>query len=351
MTGSRKAALAGLLGSVAVAAWGAGLDAQAGVNPWRVTYGWGTMPGGRPMGVVSGVFPDPDGEHLWLMERCGADLCAGSDLDPIHLMDLDGNVVRSLGAGLFAWPHGFDVDDEGNLWVTEGAPAGDARGEAGFALGMGHQVFKLSPQGEVLMTLGEAGVPGEDETHFNGPSAVHVAPNGEIWVADGHRGGNNRVVKFSPDGEFLFQIGGGLGAESREPGGFDDPHDIKMDAQGRVLVADRGNSRIQVFDQQGNLLFIWTQFGKPSGLFVDQDDVLYVTDGLSGVERPGWRDNFGWERGIRIGDAVDGYVDYFILDAEVDRDSGAEFLGVDRNGTIYAGEVGRQRLARYVRVR
>ncbi|MGD2168555.1 MAG: hypothetical protein PVF63_10655 [Gammaproteobacteria bacterium] len=332
-------------------AWCTNGAAQSGNNPYRVQYGWEKMPGGRSMGVVSGVFPTPDGEHLWIMERCGANNCAGSELDPIHLFDLDGNVVRSLGAGLFAWPHGFDVDDEGNFWVTEGAPAGDARGEPGFSLGMGHQVFKLSPQGEVLMTLGEAGVAGDDESHFNGPAAVNVSPGGEIWVADGHRNGNNRIIKFAPDGTFLFAIGGGVGAESKEAARFDDPHDIKMDSQGRVFVADRGNNRIQVFSPDGELLYIWTQFGKPSGLFIDRNDMLYVSDGLSGVERPGWRANFGWERGIRIGSAATGWVEHFILDAAVPDGSGVEFLATDYNGNIYAGEVGKQRLAVYVKTR
>ena len=323
--------------------------AQSGNNPYRLRYGWENMPGGRAMGIVSGVYPTPDGEHLWVMERCGANNCAGSDLDPIHLFDLDGNVVESLGAGLFAWPHGFDVDDDGNFWVTEGAPSGDARGEQGFSLGMGHQVIKLSPAGDVLMRLGEAGVPGDDESHFNGPAAVHVARNGEIWIADGHRNGNNRVVKFSSDGTFLFALGGGVGSESKEAARFDDPHDIKMDSQGRVFVADRGNNRIQIFSQEGELLYIWTQFGKPSGLFIDNDDVLYVSDGLSGVERPGWRDNFGWERGIRIGSARTGWVEHFILDSQVENGSGIEFLAADHDGNIYAGEVGKQRLAVYVR--
>ena len=335
----------------ALAGFVANAPAQSGSNPYRVMYGWEKMPGGRAMGVVSGVYPTPDGEHLWIMERCGTNNCAGSDLNPIHLFDLDGNVVKSIGAELFAWPHGFDVDDEGNIWVTEGAPAGDARGEPGFSMGMGHQVFKLSPDGEVLMTLGEAAVPGDDEAHFNGPAAVHVAPNGEIWVADGHRNGNNRLVKFAPDGKFLFAIGGGVGSESKEAARFDDPHDIKMDSQGRVFVADRGNNRIQIFTQEGELLYIWTQFGKPSGLFIDDNDMLYVSDGLSGVERPGWRDNFGWERGIRIGSARTGWVEHFILDAEVENGSGVEFLAADHDGHIYAGEVGKQRLAVYRRTR
>lgn len=315
-------------------------------NPYQVVYHWGELPGGRPMGVVTGVHPDPDGEHLWIVERCGANQCAGSELHPIHKLDLEGNTVSSIGAGLFAWPHGFDLDQEGNLWITEGAPAGDARGEPGMALGMGHQVIKLNQDGEVLQRLGEAGVAGDDATHFNGPSAVLVAPNGEIWVGDGHRGGNNRVLKFSASGELLLELGGGIESLSREAGYFNDPHDLKMDTQGRVFVADRGNNRIQIFSQTGELLDIWTQFGRPSGIWIDADDRIYVADGMSGAQ---W--NRGWQRGIRIGDAASGWITEFIPDHEVPSGSGIEFLATDRQGNVYAGQVGRQRFEKYVRVR
>ena len=213
-------------------------------NPYRAFYGWAKLPEGRTLGVVAGIYQDPDGQHMWLMDRCGGNNCAGVDVDPILKFDLHGNLVTSVGKGLFGWPHGFFVDHEGNLWVTEGAPAGEPRGEAGFKIGRGHQVFKLSPEGEVLMTLGEAAVPGDDETHFNGPSHVLVAANGEIWVTDEHRGGNNRLVKFSQDGTFIMQIGGGVDAATAERGLFNDPHHLAMDSRGQLFVSDRGNNRI-----------------------------------------------------------------------------------------------------------
>ena len=246
-----------------LAAAGGDVQAQSSTtNPYRATFGWEQLPDGRVLGTVSGVFPDPDGRHLWIMDRCGANQCAGTDLDPIMKFDLDGNLIDSFGAGLFAFPHGFVLDHDGFLWVTEGGSHGDARATLGESMGMGHQVLKLNQQGDVLMRLGEAAVWGDDERHFNGPSGVVVAPSGEIWVSDGHRGGNNRIVKFSSDGVFLLAVGGGVGSESKEAARFSDPHDIKMDSQGRVYVADRGNSRIQVFDQDGNLLHIWTHYGK-----------------------------------------------------------------------------------------
>ena len=225
-------------------------------NPYRASFGWENLPEGREMGTVSGVFPDPDGQHLWILDRCGANQCAGTDLEPIMKFDLDGYLVDSFGAGLFAFPHGFFLDHEEFLWVTEGGSHGDRRATLGESMGMSHQVLKLNQQGEVVMRLGEAGVWGDGPTHFNGPSGVVVAPNGDIWVSDGHRGGNNRIVKFSSDGTFLLEVGGGVGSESKEPARFSDPHDLKMDSRGRVFVADRGNSRIQVFDREGTLLYM-----------------------------------------------------------------------------------------------
>lgn len=315
-------------------------------NPYQVIYNWGELPDGREMGIVTGVHPDPDGVHIWIVERCSSNQCAGSNLNPIHKLDKQGKAVKSIGAGLFAWPHGFDLDNEGDLWVTEGAPVGDARGEEGLALGMGHQVIKLNQNGEVLMRLGEAGIAGEDDTHFNGPSAIQVAPNGEVWIADGHRGGNNRVLKFSAKGELLLQLGGGIDSLSREVGLFNDPHDLKMDSQGRLFVADRGNNRIQIFNQNGELLSIWTQFGRPSGIWIDSDDKIFVADGMSGDQ---W--NPGWQRGIRIGDARTSWITDFIPDYEIPSGSGIEFLATDAEGSIYAGQVGRQRFEKYVRVR
>ncbi len=325
------------------------LQAQAAYIPYHEGEGWDNLPAMEQFGPLTGGFPDPDGRHMWLLGRCGTNNCADSDRDPILKMDLDGNLVESFGGGLFAFTHGFYLDDEGYFWVSEGAPDGDARAEPGYRRGLGHQVYKVNQRGEIVMTLGEAGVFGCDETHFNGPADVVVAPNGDIWVADGHRGGNNRLVKFSPDGEFLLQRGGCVGDESKEPGMFDDPHGLAIDSQGRIFVADRGNSRIQIFDQDGELLAIWTQFGKPSGLVIDRNDVLYSVDGLSGLERPGWRDNPGWEQGIRIGDARTGWVTAFIPNRASAGGAGLEFLGVDFEGNIYANDLARENVSKYVR--
>ncbi|HUD96092.1 MAG TPA: peptidyl-alpha-hydroxyglycine alpha-amidating lyase family protein [Woeseiaceae bacterium] len=308
-------------------------------NPYRTVEGWAKLPDGREWGANSAVFPAPDGKHIWVAERCGANLCVESDVDPVLLFDENGKVVKSFGSGQIAWPHGIFVDDDGNVWIT------DAVGYAPVPDGWGHVVYKFSPDGELLMTLGQKGVAGTGPDTFNKPSDVLVAPNGDIFVADGHdSGGNNRIVKFSKDGTYV----GEWGSTGNGDGQFRDPHALAMDSQGRLFVGDRGNSRIQIFDQGGKFIATWTQFGRPSGLFIDKNDILYSADSESNATR-----NPGWKRGIRIGSARDGFVTAFIPDPEPDQDnsgtSAAEGVAVDAMGNVYGAEVGPQALKKYVR--
>lgn len=193
------------------------------------------------------------------------------------------------------------------------------------------------------MTLGQAGVPGDDQTHFNGVSGVAIAPDGGIWVVDGHRFGNNRMVRFAKDGNFIQQWGGGVGSESAEPGRFNDPHNIAIDAQGQIYVADRGNCRVQVFDKEGKFIKQWTQFGKASSVFLDGRNNVYVPDGMSDDK---W--NQGWAKGIRIGVATNGWVTAFIPDVD---GSETETVAADSNGNVYAGQPSFQRVIKYVRAR
>lgn len=312
------------------------LPAAAQDNPYRAAEPWGTLPGGRAWGATSAVFPAPDGRNVWVGERCGENTCVGhDDLDSVLLFDASGNVVRSFGKGLIVWPHGIFVDRDGNVWIA------DAQGREG----RGHQVHKFSPEGRRLLSLGRAGEAGSGPDTFDQPSDVLVAPDGNIFVADGHgAGGNNRIVKFSADGGYLKEWGGTGG----DTGEFRDPHALAMDSQGRLFVADRANSRIQIFDQEGNHLATWTQFGRPSGLFIDAADVLYAADSESNARR-----NPGWKRGIYIGSVRTGWVTAFIPDPEPDPDnsptSGAEGVAADAAGNVYGAEVGPRRLVRYIR--
>ncbi|MCB1686620.1 MAG: peptidyl-alpha-hydroxyglycine alpha-amidating lyase family protein [Pseudomonadales bacterium] len=334
--------LAALLSALALISAAAIAENHA-PNPYTTIENWGKLPEGRTWGSTSAIYPTRDGRHIWVGERCGANVCVGSDLDPILLFDLDGNLVRSFGAGLIAWPHGLHVDADDNVWVA------DAVGYAPVPEGWGHVVYKFSPTGKVLMVLGKKGVAGAGKDTFRKPNDVVVAPNGDIFVADGHGSApdepvNNRIVKFAADGTYLMEWGVPGGDRSE----LNEPHGLAMDSQGRIFVADRQNSRIVIFDQQGQHLGTWTQFGRPSGLFIDGNDKLYSADSESNARR-----NTGWKRGIRIGSVKDGFVTAFIPDPEPDQDnsgtSGAEGVAVDAMGNVYGAEVGPKGVKKYVR--
>jgi DNA-binding beta-propeller fold protein YncE len=216
----------------------------------------------------------------------------------------DGNVLETWGEGLFVYPHGIRVDRNGFLWLT------DARGRDG----KGHQVFKYSRDGKLLMTLGTAGVGGDGPDKFNGPTDVAVAPNGDVFVSDGHV--NNRIVKFSKSGKFIRE----WGRKGAGPGEFDLPHTIFFDKRGRLLVGDRSNKRIQIFDQDGAFIDQWTQFGSPSGIFITRDDVLYVVD-------------YNDRKRLFIGSAKDGSITQ-----EIENLTLAEGVAVGKDGSIFVSE-------------
>ena len=329
---------------------GAGLElaAQPYPNPFRMVEGWAKLPEGRIPGAIGGVIIDPDGKHLWAIVRCDAGPekfgyeCLESDLDAVVKFSLEsGEAVTSFGGGMFIWPHGLDVDPDGNVWVTDGAnPSRVPEGERG------HRVIKFSPEGKVLMILGTSGVEGSGPDHFSSPADVVVAEDGSVFVADGHyRDGNNRVVKFAADGTYIKS----WGKTGYGPGEFHVLHALAIDSRGRLFVADRENNRIQIFDQEGGHLATWTQFGRPSGISFDGHDNIYVADSESDdVQNP------GWEMGLRIGDAKLGWVRYFVQfpwgDPRNTRGSGAEFVAADDDGNLYAGEPFRRVLQKYVRV-
>ena len=321
----------------------AGLLGQAFVAPrndlpqtYRTMRDWGQLPPGVKWAAVTAIEPAPDGS-IYVIHRCFANSCVGRREAPILKYDPSGRLLASWGAGMFVFPHGATVDRDGNLWLT------DARGEGG----KGHQVFKFSPEGTVLMTLGKAGVSGGGPDLFDQPTDVVVSPSGDIFVTDSHRNGrNNRVVRFTKDGKYVSEFG----RKGSGRGEFSEPHTIAMDSRGRLLVGDRENNRIQIFDQNGTFLDEWRQFGRPSGIFITKDDTIYVADSESGPDT-GARELGGIKKGIRIGSARDGAVTAFIEDQEstTPDHSGAEGVGVDAQGNVYGGVVRRQMLERHVR--
>ena len=305
-------------------------------QPYRTTRDWGELPHGVKWAAVTAIEPSPDGT-LYVIHRCFANSCAGRSEAPILKYDAAGKLLKSWGEGMFIFPHGATVDRDGNLWVT------DARGENG----KGHQMFKFSPEGKVLMTLGHAGVSGSGPELFDQPTDVIVAPNGDIFVTDSHRNGkNNRVVRFTKNGTFVKE----WGRKGSGRGELSEPHTIAMDSRGRLFVGDRENNRIQIFDQDGGYIAEWRQFGRPSGIAIAKDDTIYVADSESGPDT-GAHELPGIRKGIRIGSAKDGTVTAFIEDMEPTSPdhSGAEGVGVDAQGNVYGGVVRRQMLERHVK--
>ncbi len=309
-------------------------------DSYQTIESWGNLPNGRVWGATSAVYPASDGSgNIWVAERCGQNDCAGSeDVAPILLFSASGEVIRSFGEGLFAWPHGIFVDGDNNVWVTDARVSG----------GKGAQVHKFSENGELLMSLGTTGYAGHGQHEFRGPSDVLVAPNGDIFVADGHGRGQfansgDRIMKFNANGEFLMA----WGSTGTAPGEFQDPHALALDSQGRLYVGDRENRRVQIFDQNGNYINHYNQFGRPSGLFIDKQDNIYVADSESRtISNPGYR------RGIWIADPH-GWITGFIPDPEPNPEeigtSLAEGVAVDSDGNIYAALVGPRGMNKYVK--
>ena len=313
-----------------------------------VTRNWGELPAGRKWGTTAGIDVDPIDGNIWAYERCGAGTagggpvdCDNTPLDPIFKFDRKtGAMLANFGKGIMVTPHGIAVDKQGNVWIADFA--GNKAGTKG------HQVHKFSPKGEKLLSLGIAGKAGNADGEFNQPNDVVVGPDGSIYVADGHdaqgmittnavaegikRGATSRISKFSPDGKFI-KSWGGIGVRHGE---FRTPHALVFDARGHLWVADRGNHRIEIFDQNGTYLESRYMFGRPSGLFIKADTV-YVIDSESGpYNHPNWRD------GVRIGpvdeDRVTGFIPPFERDDRVYQGTAGEGVAVDADGNVYAAE-------------
>lgn len=314
-------------------------------NPYRAGVHWGGLPEGRKWGSTASVITGNDGT-IWVTDRCGVSgsggtTCGGANVsvDPVFQFDTSGRLLKSWGRGMFVSPHKLTMDEDGNLWMADNG---------------GHQVFKLSQDGKVLMTLGKKGVAGSGTDEFDAPTEVVVAPSGDIFVADGHTGGgtavgNARIVRFTKDGKFIKT----WGRKGMGPGEFDVIHTLAMDSRGRLFAGDRQNNRIQIFDQDGNFIAQWFQFGRPSGIYIDKrTDTIYVADsesrdarnnvGLPGLPPTGYSFNPGARRGIRIGSARDGSVRHFVPDPcpypYAAGSTMAEGVTLDAEGNLYGAD-------------
>jgi NHL repeat len=305
-------------------------------NPYQMVENIVTMPDGRVMGSSNAINVDSK-RNIWVFERCGVNSCTDSKLDPIMEFDPSGKFLRGFGGGMFVMPHAVVLDKEDNLWIVDAGIVANVKGS---------QIFKFSPDGKLLLTLGKPGIRGTAAGLFNQPSDLTIAPNGDIYVADGHieAESNGRVVHLSKDGTFVEA----WGTKGSGPLQFDCPHSIAIDSKGRIFVGDRTNNRIQILSPKGEFIAEWKQFGRPSGVRI-LDDVLYVTDSESRNVEGQYGYNPGWHRGIRIGKVSDGVVTGFIPDPSPHGNTSfPEGISVDKNGVIWGASVGDRKATKFV---
>jgi peptidylamidoglycolate lyase len=303
----------------------------AGAQEYRVVHGWPVLPEGEVLGSVAGVGVDSRGE-VFVFHRAGRTWPKSDvlDLTPIPRPTVDifdghsGILLRRWGADLFAMPHGLTIDDHDNVWLTDVAL---------------QQVYKFSPDGRLLLTLGERGVAGADARHFNRPTAVAVADDGSFYVSDGYK--NTRVMKFSVDGKFLFQ----WGTKGAGPGQLDLPHWVALDASGNVYVADRENQRIQVFDSAGHYMSQWAgkQLGRPYAIAIDKRGTAYIADG--GDQPDGPPDRSAWVLAHLDGTPLVRVGRFGNYDGQFEM---AHSIAVDGKGAVYVGDITGARVQKFV---
>jgi len=281
-------------------------ELKTGESPsaaYRLVVDFLQLPAGWTLGAVSGVATDSKGDVL-VFHRGG---------HPLLVFDDHGKFLRSFGDGMFTSAHGLRVDPHDNIWVTDNA---------------NHTVTKFSPDRKVLMTLGEKNVPGEDAAHFDKPTDIAFAPNGDFYISDGY--GNSRVVKFNKEGKFLTA----WGKKGTAPGEFNLPHAIRLDAAGHIYVGDRENNRVQVFDAKGKFV---RQFGgfAPFGLFITPQQTLFVADGRA-------------NRILKM--TLDGkiLVSWGATGAEPGNFQLPHGLTVAGDGAVYVGEINGKRIQKFV---
>jgi DNA-binding beta-propeller fold protein YncE len=327
---------------------------NTGANPYRVIRDWAQLSTeGRLWGGSSGVAIDRDGKTVWATDRCSpgtAPGCLGTKANPVHHFDESGKEIRSFGGGMFVWPHGIHVDRDGNVWVTDArAPSADELQKFPGEDKKGSVVVKFSPDGKVLMTLGKPGVHGNPPEALTDPTDVVTDPrNGDVYVAESHTDVTDpnligRISVFDKSGKFLRTIG----KTGTGPGEFRTPHALEFDSQGRLVVADRHNHRVQILTKDGKFVREYPAFGRTSGLAIDKDDVIYTTDSES-TERV----HPGWQRGVRIGSLKDGKVIVFIpphMTPNSQDGAMGEGIAIDPAGNIYTAEAQLRGVTKYVK--
>ncbi|MBV9550004.1 MAG: hypothetical protein JO256_10075 [Alphaproteobacteria bacterium] len=290
--------------------------------PYHVENDWAQPEGARKWGAVSAIDIDKDGKSVWVFERCSGtrddDCVQNPKMNPIMKFDEHGKLLKAFGAGMFHYPHGIFIDRNDHIWVVDGVTKNAVVGDT---------IRIFDQDGKLLETHGTNGMRGSatDPYNYNEVSDVLQAPNGDIFVADGHDpDGNFRVLKYDRNWKFITM----WGQKGNGPTDFNPPHGLAMDKEGRLYVADRGNRAVKRFDQNGKLLDVWTQFGQPSGVFVDKNDTLYVADSTSNPA------STAFSPGIRMAKVSDGKIFGNIPWPEQGTEEG---VAVADDGTIYGG--------------
>jgi DNA-binding beta-propeller fold protein YncE len=327
---------------------------NSGANPYRVIRDWARLEAeGRPWGGSNGVAIDRDGRSVWATDRCSPGTtpgCLGTKANPVHHFDESGKEIKSFGGGMFVWPHGIHVDPDGNVWVTDArAPSAEDLKKFPGEENKGSVVIKFSPEGKVLMTLGKPGVRGNPPDALTDPTDVVTdARTGDVYVAESHTDVSDpnlvaRISVFDRSGKFLRVIG----KTGSGPGEFRTPHALEFDSQGRLIVADRHNHRIQILSKDGKFIAEYDDFGRTSGLAIDRNDAIYTADSES-TERT----HPGWQRGIRIGNLKDGKVTVFVPPHTTPNSTdGAmgEGIAIDAAGNVYTAEAQLRGVTKYVK--
>lgn len=298
------------LGSVAAALFLLPIHAaaQGATDSYQLVKDWASLPDGGAWGTMAAVGTDAQG-NVYAFQR--------AEPAKVMIFDEHGKFLRQWGTPEFEFPHGITVSRDGSVWVS------DKKRE---------QVLKFSPEGKLLMTIGQKDVTGDatSQNAFNGLANVAIAKNGDIFVADGENSApgvppyNNRVVKYSKDGKFLKM----WGTKGTGQGELTVPHAIAVDSKGHVWVGDRGNKRMQVFDADGKFLAEYAQFGAPASIYITKDDTVYV----------------GGKESIVIG-KLDGTVL-----ATIENVPDPHGIAVDeKTGAIYVAQVGPKAILKFVK--
>ncbi len=237
--------------TIAMGAIGGARVREAGAYQ-RVDH-WGQLPAGTTWGVMTAVGVDAS-DNVYAFQR-------DEPSSKVMVFDAQGKYLRTWGENTFTYPHGLRVLRDGSVWLTDR---------------QSQQIFRFDPTGTLLLTIGRKGVAGDNDSKdaFNGVSDVVMAPDGDLFASDGE-GGNNRVVKLTKDGAFIKS----WGTKGAGQGQLSTPHCIAMDAKGRVWVCDRGNKRMQIFDQEGQYVGQVADVGTPVSIAFGRDDTAYVASG------------------------------------------------------------------------